>query len=245
MKMLFKIVKWIVTIFLSLVLLLVAFQKFSKNTVALGNIYIFQVVSESMLPEYHVGDIIVVKKVKASSLKIGDDVTYLGTSRVVSGLTITHRIVDINVDEEGKRHFITKGVSNMIEDTEIMEENIYGKVIYHTILFSFVGRLMTNIYIYYFLFISVGVSFSYELITSFFIKDKSKDEVLKEIEEAGYYDDDDDDIEEEKDKSVDDSIDEEEEPTEEEKLAEEERNKAIQEEIEKIKKSFNDYNKDL
>ena len=68
---------------------------------------------------------------------------------------------------------------------------------------------------------------------------------MKEIEEAGYYDDDDDDIEEEKDKSVDDSIDEEEEPTEEEKLAEGERNKAIQEEIEKIKKSFNDYNKDL
>ena len=174
MKIIFKIIKSIVTLFLLVVLSIVVLQKISKNTITLGNIYIFQVVSESMLPEYYVGDIIVVKKTDINNLKVGDDITYLGTSSVVNGLTITHRIVDIE-EKDGKKFFVTKGVSNYIEDPVISGENIYGKVIYHTVLFSFVGRLMTNIYIYYFLFISVGVAFSYELITSFFIRDKVED----------------------------------------------------------------------
>lgn len=175
MKIIFKIIKSIVTLFLLIVLSIVVLQKISKNTITLGNIYIFQVVSESMLPEYYVGDIIVVKKTDVNNLKIGDDITYLGTSSVVNGLTITHRIVDIE-EKDGKKFFVTKGVSNYIEDPVISGENIYGKVIYHTVLFSFVGRLMTNIYIYYFLFISVGVAFSYELINSFFIRDKVEDD---------------------------------------------------------------------
>ena len=175
MKIIFKIIKSIVTLFLLVVLSIVVLQKLSKNTITLGNIYIFQVVSESMLPEYYVGDIIVVKKTDINNLKVGDDITYLGTSSVVNGLTITHRIVDIE-EKDGKKFFITKGVSNYIEDPVISGENIYGKVIYHTVLFSFVGRLMTNIYIYYFLFISVGVAFSYELITSFFIRDKVEED---------------------------------------------------------------------
>ena len=182
MKIIFKIIKSIVTLFLLVVLSIVVLQKISKNTITLGNIYIFQVVSESMLPEYYVGDIIVVKKTDVNNLKIGDDITYLGTSSVVNGLTITHRIVDIE-EKDGKKFFVTKGVSNYIEDPVISGENIYGKVIYHTVLFSFVGRLMTNIYIYYFLFISVGVAFSYELITSFFIRDKVEDAVDENDEE--------------------------------------------------------------
>ena len=169
MKIIFKIFKWIITAFLFVVLAIVVFQKFTNNRVALGNIYIFQVVSESMLPEYRVGDIIVVKKTTADKLKIGDDVTYLGSVSNFDGLTITHRIIDIR-EENGKRYFTTKGMSNFIEDPEISEDNIYGKVIYHTVLFSFVGRLMTNMIVYYVLFVSVGVSFSYELITSFFFK---------------------------------------------------------------------------
>ena len=58
-----------------------------------------------------------------------------------------------------------------MEDPEISEDNVYGKVYYHTVLFSFVGRLMTNMVIYYILFISVGVSFSYEIISSIIKKE--------------------------------------------------------------------------
>ncbi len=173
MKILFRIIKGIITVFLCAVLLVVIFQKFTKNRIALGNIYIFQVVSESMMPEYRIGDIIVTKKTNPVSLEVGDDVTYSATAEGINGITITHRIIKKR-EENGKYYFITQGINNPIEDPEISEDNVYGKVIYQTILFSFVGRLMTNIVIYYLLFISVGVAFSYEVVTSFFMKDKEE-----------------------------------------------------------------------
>ena len=93
----------------------------------------------------------------------------------IRGYTITHRIISKR-EENGKYYFVTKGTNNDSEDPEINGNQIYGKVIYKTILFSFVGRLMTNVIIYYLLFVSVGVAFSYEIITSFFMKDKDEDE---------------------------------------------------------------------
>ena len=170
MKILFKIIKGIITCFLFVVLVLVMFQKFSNNRITFGNIYIFQVASASMVPEYRVGDIIVVKKTPLEDLEVGDDVTYMALGPEYTGITITHRIIEKhNVD--GKYKFVTKGIANLVEDPEVSGENIYGKVIYHTVLFSLVGRLMTNMIVYYLLFISVGVAFSYEVITTFFMKD--------------------------------------------------------------------------
>lgn len=179
MKTIFKIIKGIITIFLLVVLSLVVFQKVTKNKLVLGNIYVFQVVSESMIPDYKIGDIVVVKKVDPSLLKIGDDVTYVGKESNLTGLTITHRIISTR-EEGGQYYYVTKGTANEIEDPEITSSDIYGKVIYKTILFSFAGRLMTNIVIYYLLFVSVGVGFAYEIITAFFIKDDDNDKEEKE-----------------------------------------------------------------
>ena len=170
MKILWRIIKGIITLFLVVVLLLVIFQKFTRNKVTLGNIYVFQIASNSMKPTYKIGDIIVVKKTDSNLLEVGDDVTYLGKASNLKGLTITHRIIEKR-SEDNKNYFVTKGTANEIEDPEINEDDIYGKVVYHTILFSFVGRLMTNIVIYYLLFVAVGVSFAYEVISSFIKKE--------------------------------------------------------------------------
>ena len=174
MKLFLKIIRWIVTIFLLVILVLMVFQKVTNNKVAIGNIYIFQVVSGSMKPEYQIGDIIVSKKVEPSTLKVGDDVTYLGKKSNLKGLTIIHRIINVREDN-GKYYFVTKGIANENKDPEINQDDIYGKVIYHTILFSFVGRLMTNVVIYYLLFITVGVSFAYDVISSFRKDDEEVD----------------------------------------------------------------------
>lgn len=170
MKVLYRILKGIVTVFLLIVLLLVVFQKITNNKVAIGDIYIFQIATGSMKPEYQVGDVIVVKKQDLANVKVGDDITYLGQADSWKNLIITHRVINVR-EENGKFYFITKGTSNILEDPEIDGDNVYGKVIYHTVLFSFVGRLMTNMIIYYILFISVGVSFSYEIISSFVKKE--------------------------------------------------------------------------
>ncbi len=181
MKVILRVLKGIVTTFLVIVLLVVIFQKVTNNKLAIGNIYIFQVVSDSMVPEYKIGDIIVVQKVPASNIKIDDDVTYLGKEVNLKGLIVTHRVIRER-EEEGTKYFVTKGIANQIEDPEISQEDIYGKVVYHTLLFSFVGRLMTNIVIYYLLFVAVGVAFAYEIVTSFILKDDDDKEDIKDEE---------------------------------------------------------------
>ena len=170
MKVLFKILKGIVTVFLLVVLLIVIFQKITNNQLTIGNVYVFQVASKSMTPEYKVGDLIIVKK--------ENPVTYLGKESNLRGLVITHRIIETN-KENDKYTFITKGIANDNEDPMITEDDIYGKVIYRTILFSFVGRLMTNIVVYYLLFISVAIAFSYEVVSSFIIKKDEDNEENK------------------------------------------------------------------
>ena len=174
MKIILKIIKGIITIFLIIVLFLVLLQKVTNNKMAIGNIYIFEVASESMVPDYLVGDVIVVKKAEPNSLNVGDDVTYLGNASGLNGLTITHRIISKRT-ENNVNYYTTKGIANPLEDPEISENDIYGKVVYKTVLFSYVGRLMTNIVVYYLLFVSVGIAFAYEVITGFIIKGKDDD----------------------------------------------------------------------
>lgn len=175
MKVIWRIIKGILTVFLVLMLVLVVFQRVTDSKVALGNIYIFQVVTESMVPEYKVGDIIITKKVDPSTINVDDDVTYLGSKSPVNGMRITHRVINKR-EKDGKYYFTTKGIANEFEDPEINEDNLYGKVIYNTIIFSFLGRLMTNNIYYYGLFVLVAGICSYDIITSTFFKKDELDE---------------------------------------------------------------------
>ncbi len=178
MKIVWKIFKGILIAFLVLVLILVIFQRVTSSKLTIGNIYIFQVATESMVPEYQVGDIIVTKKVNPSTIEVGDDVTYLGKASSVKNLIITHRIINKRKDND-KYYFTTKGIANEVEDPEINEDDLYGKVAYKTVLFSFIGRLMTNLVMYYLIFIAVAASFSYDFITSNFLKKDELDEEEK------------------------------------------------------------------
>ena len=178
MKKVLKILKIILTIFLVLLLLFVIFQKVTDSKIAIGNTYIFQVATESMTPEYQVGDIIVVTKEDPSKIEVGDDVTYLGKATSVKNLRITHRVIEKRNDNN-KYYFTTKGIANEVEDPEINEDDLFGKVTYHSVFFSFIGRLMNNIIVYYVAFILVAASFSYDFIKSHFFKKDELDEEEK------------------------------------------------------------------
>lgn len=170
MKTLWKIIKGFISVVLFLILLVVLFQKFTDSKITIGNIYIFQVATSSMVPDYQVGDVIIVKKENLDNIEIGDDITYLGKASSVKDLRITHRVVKKR-QENNEYYFTTKGIANEIEDPEIKGDSVYGKVVYKTFIFSFLGRLMTNILWYYIIFIVVGVSISYDIISSHFIKE--------------------------------------------------------------------------
>jgi len=170
----YRILKIIFTIFLVFALIVVLIQKFFNNKAIMGY-RVFSVASESMKEEYSIGDIIIIKEVEAPELKVGDNVTYVGKKGNLSGLIITHKIMSVRKDNNDY-YYITKGTSNEVEDPEISYQQIYGKVIYKTIVFSYVGRLMSNVYSYYALFTIVGLYASYQVVKIKFEDEEDEDE---------------------------------------------------------------------
>ena len=80
--------------------------------------------TNSMEPTIEVGDIVIIKKVKAEKLNQGDVITFTREGEV-----ITHRITKIETEEKSTQ-YVTKGDNNNTEDTlKIKYEDIIGKEI--------------------------------------------------------------------------------------------------------------------
>lgn len=80
--------------------------------------------TNSMEPTIKVGDIVIIKKVKAEKLNQGDVITF-----TQEGEVITHRITKIETEEKSTQ-YVTKGDNNNTEDTlKIRYEDIIGKEI--------------------------------------------------------------------------------------------------------------------
>ena len=81
----------------------------------------YNIISPSMEPEYMVGDLIYVKKVDPSTIKVNDVITFIVNEDLVVG---THRVV--RIDAENQR-FYTKGDANDIEDqSPVHFNNVIG-----------------------------------------------------------------------------------------------------------------------
>ncbi len=91
---------------------------------------LYTIVSPSMEPNLRVYDVIVDKKVSnPSEIKVGDIITFISTSTISKGLTITHRVVAL-VETENGIEYKTKGDNNMSPDsTTVQFKNILGKVV--------------------------------------------------------------------------------------------------------------------
>lgn len=87
------------------------------------------IVSNSMVPAFSRGDVVVVRKLKISDSKLlkKDDVLQYE----MDGRVIVHRILRIKEDEQGQRIFITKGDNNNAPDLKpVSESQIRGVVKY-------------------------------------------------------------------------------------------------------------------
>ena len=165
-----KVTKIIAYIIICLLLFVIIVQKFSNNSLSVGGIRIFTVVSGSMMPEYNIGDILVSKRVDAEDIEIGDNITYVGEKGSLNGLIITHKVINKEI-RGNETYFITKGTANAISDPEITYEQVYGKVVYKSAVLSVFGKLMNNKLIYYLVFMLVAVIISIEIASSMFAKD--------------------------------------------------------------------------
>ncbi len=91
---------------------------------------LYTIVSGSMEPNIKVYDVVISKKVSSpKNIKVGDVITFISTSSISKGMTITHRVIEVKETEKGYV-YRTKGDNNLSPDTAPAEyNNIIGKVI--------------------------------------------------------------------------------------------------------------------
>lgn len=145
----YKIIKAIIFIILILYVAFILAQRISGNQSIMGY-RIFAVATGSMVPDYNVNDVLLIKEVNHSELKVGDDITYLGTKLDVNGRIVTHRIIEIK-EENGKKTYLTKGINNTVEDPMIDDNQIYGKVMGKIPVVTEINHIVKNQYGFFFL----------------------------------------------------------------------------------------------
>ncbi len=177
-------VEWIIILLLLFLVILSGFQRFSNQHNLFGyRVYI--VASGSMIPTYNIGDTLLIKEMDASNIKKGDAVTYIGDDVGIDGMIITHQVQEVEMGEDGKYYFHTKGIANNIEDPIVSEEQVLGKVIYRFFLLSFIGRITTSkLLLFCFIAIPIAILIAIEIIKLIYKKDdEDEDADLKIIEE--------------------------------------------------------------
>ena len=171
-KTIFKTIKGIVSVFVLAIVGVIFVQRITNNEVALFGYSIFTVVSESMVPEYNVGDMIVAKRVGEDSIEIDDDVVYLGEKGILADKIVTHRVVKIE-EEDDEKIFHTKGIANSAIDPAIDYDQIYGVVLRRSVILSFLSHLINNKVIFFFLlFIPFCLVVFFEILS--IIKEKNE-----------------------------------------------------------------------
>ena len=91
---------------------------------------LYTIVSPSMEPNIKVYDVILNTRIDdPANIKVGDVITFISTSTISNGMTVTHRVTRIVNGPEGLE-FATKGDNNTIEDTDTAKaKNLLGKVV--------------------------------------------------------------------------------------------------------------------
>lgn len=143
-----KVISLIGTIFIDAVLVItillfavVVFSRIQGKTPEVFGYSFYVVVTGSMEPEIHVGDLIVVKETDKADIKVGDDILFYTDDDYWISQNIervVHRVIAI--DDTGEEiSFTTKGVANLSADREPAvnvigvvkaKSTFFGKLVY-------------------------------------------------------------------------------------------------------------------
>lgn len=149
LKFIWGIFVKILTIVIIFISIIIVVQKVTNNQESFFGFRIFRVQTGSMIPKYQISDVILVRETDPDKIKIGDDVTYEGTTGAMKGMLVTHRVIDIE-EVEGKKVFHTKGIANNLEDPVVSEEQINGVVQTKMYILSLICVILNNKYVFYF-----------------------------------------------------------------------------------------------
>lgn len=150
LKVIGNIIYTLLFIIVILMLVVVILQRVSDNSISFGGYRLFTVATGSMEPEYQVGDVLISQEIDPNEIQVGDDIVYRGNTGSFKDKIVTHQVVSIR-EENGEKKITTKGIANVEEDPEIDGSQVYGKVIYKVKTLSFIGQIIKNIYVFYFI----------------------------------------------------------------------------------------------
>ena len=149
LKLINNIVYLILFLIVASVLFVVILQRASNNAIALGGVRVFNIISESMIPKYNIGDVLVVKSIEPQNIKVGDDIAYIGQESTFNQKIVTHQVIKIDY-ENGEYIFHTKGIANILEDPLVHQNQVFGKVVYKIWILSLISKILSNVYVVFF-----------------------------------------------------------------------------------------------
>ncbi len=169
------------TIFVILFLLMVCLQRFTNNEISFLNYRMFTVASGSMAPEYEVGDVLIARETKEEDIKVGDSVSYLGEKGSFNGKVVTHEVIKIEKDVDGKYIFHTKGKANLVEDPPVYYHQIYGVIVWNPKLLSFIYKVINTKYgLFIFVILPIFYIIGSEILTAMLEREEERREKLKQ-----------------------------------------------------------------
>lgn len=97
----------------------------NKSGASIFGFKAYVITTESMSPNINAGDVVIIKKVEENKLNVEDVISFKQDNGI-----ITHRIIEINKVENGRKEYTTKGDNNNIQDSKnISYKDIEGKKI--------------------------------------------------------------------------------------------------------------------
>lgn len=170
-----SLIKVAIVVFLMGFVVVVFLQRFSDNKISFFKYRMFTVVSGSMRPKYDIGDVLISKEVKPSTIKVGDAISYEDVKNDLKGKVITHEVISIQKDENDKYLFRAKGLTNLVEDPIVSEEQLYGIVIYKSFILSMIYKIIaTKIGFYLFIIIPLLYIIASEVITALLDREEKR-----------------------------------------------------------------------
>lgn len=133
-----KIVSVSTSVLLALSLVFFAYVVFQINSgkgrVNLFGYSVYSVVSESMEPTIPVGGLIIMKECPIEDVKEGDIVCFSSVSTEIRGETVTHRVVEREITENGSIRLYTRGdnPNTTTDAAPVTKANFLGVVVSYT-----------------------------------------------------------------------------------------------------------------
>ncbi len=186
MKMLKKILSIIgrvICVALVALMVFILVSRLSGKTPNLFGYKFYIIATDSMTPSLEVGDVIISKNVKDfSKLELDDVITYNCEKGKLAGMSITHRIVEIN-EENGEFSFRTQGTKEgaTIDEYAVEEYQIDGVMITKVPLIGKLITFITKPMVFFILIISpLCVCLFFEIKKVFEIYKNKEGEVIDE-----------------------------------------------------------------